>query len=111
MALHHAKPGELVDLTKWPRALDEQQSHTLIANDALQLSRLVLQKGETLPEHAISSTTIIQCVSGLLELGTTRATQSIGPGQLVYLEANDPHSLTGLEESIVLLTILGKSAS
>ena len=106
MALHHARPGELVDLGKWPDALDDEQSHTLISNDIVQLSRVILKKGKQLPEHTVPAPVIIQCVSGLLELRTTRATQSIGPGQLVYLLADDPHSIEGLEDSLVLLTIL-----
>lgn len=106
MAIHHAKPGELVDLNKWPADVEAEQSHTLINTDSVQLSRIVLEKGKTLPEHTIDSPVIIQCISGLLELRTTRATQSIGPGQLVHLRADDPHSIAGLDDSIVLLTIL-----
>jgi len=78
----------------------------LITSDAVQLSRIVLTKGKELPEHTIDYPVIIQCIKGLIELRTTRATQSIGPGQLVHLIADDPHSIAGLDDSIVLLTIL-----
>lgn len=105
MAIHHAKPAELVDLNQWPNDVEAEQSHTLIRTDTLQLSRIVLTKDKALPEHSIESPVIIQCVKGLLELATTRATQTIGPGQLVHLVAEDPHSILALEDSIILLTI------
>ncbi len=107
MAIRHAKPGELVDLQKWPSELDAVSSHALIDNDSFRLDRIVLAKGQSLPERSVASPIIIQCVTGILELRTSRARQSIGPSQLVHLLADDPHELEALADSIALLTILG----
>ncbi|MBD3647102.1 MAG: cupin domain-containing protein [Pseudomonadales bacterium] len=106
MAIHHAGPGELVDLKDWPHDVDPEQSHTVVKTDYMQLSRIVLPRGKELPEHALPSPIIIQCISGLVELRTERARQSVSAGQLVHLVADDPHSLVAIEDAIVLLTII-----
>lgn len=105
MAIHHANPGELIDLAKWPHDVEPGKSHTLIVAGGLEVARLVLQADEELPEHQLSSPITIHCVSGKFELSTSRARQMLTPGQLVYLPANDPHGLKAFEDSVILLTI------
>lgn len=111
MAIHHAQAGELVDLNDWPPDVSSDQSHTIIINDDVELGRLILPKGKEIPEHSIPSPILIQCVEGTVEIRTQRARQSISQGQLIYLEADDPHSLNALEDAIVLLTIMFKDNS
>lgn len=111
MAIHHARAGELVDLNDWPPDVSSDQSHTIIINDDIELGRLILHKGKEIPEHSISSPILIQCMEGTVEIRTQRARQSIGQGQLIYLQANDPHALTALEDAIVLLTIMFNAKS
>jgi quercetin dioxygenase-like cupin family protein len=65
----------------------------------------VLPKDKTFPEHQVPSPITIHCISGKVELVTTRARQMLTAGQLVYLPANDPHSLQAFDDSIILLTI------
>lgn len=110
MAIHHARPGELVDLEDWPTDVEPGQSHAIIVTDTIEVARLVMPEGKTLPEHEIAHPIIIQCVKGEIELTTKRARQALAPGQLVHLLADDPYSLSALEDSIVLLTIIGKSS-
>ena len=81
-------------------------SHVLIKTDHMELARLVIPEGKAIAQHKIASPIVIQCLSGSVELKTSRARQSIGAGQLLHLEANDPYSLTGLKNAIVLLTII-----
>ncbi|MEX2488367.1 MAG: cupin domain-containing protein [Pseudomonadales bacterium] len=106
MAIHHAEAGELVDINDWPPDVSSDQSHTIIINDDVELGRLVLPKGKEIPDHSIASPILIQCVEGTVEIRTQRARQSISAGQLIYLKADDPHSLTALDDAIVLLTII-----
>lgn len=106
MAIDHAKRGQLINLNKWPAGLEPGQSHAVAITDYMEIARLMLDAGKELPTHAIDHPIIIHCLSGLVELVTPRARQSIGAGQLLYLDANDPHSLNAFEDSEVLLTII-----
>ncbi len=106
MAIDHAGPAELVDLNEWPHGLSSEQSHTLIKTDYVEVARIVLREGREIPKHRIPSPVIIQGLSGTVELTTENARQSIGAGQLLYLEADDPHSLIAIDDSVVLLTII-----
>lgn len=107
MAIHHAGRAELVDLNEWPAELEESKSHVIIKTDFMEVARLVLDKGKTLARHSLPKPIVIHCLSGSIELETDRARQAISQGQLLYLEADDPHSLTGLKNAVVLLTIIG----
>ena len=108
MAIHHARPGELIDLAKWPYDVEPGKSHTMIVADGLEVARLALPKGKALTDIVLPDSVTIHCVSGEIELTTTRARQVLIAGQLVYLPREDPHNLRALVDSVVLLTI-GKS--
>lgn len=110
MAIHHAEAGELVDINDWPPDVSSDQSHTIIINDDIELGRLILPKGKEIPNHSIASPILIQCVEGTVEIRTQRDRQSISQGQLIYLKADDPYSLTALDDAIVLLTIIFKGS-
>lgn len=107
MAIHHARPGELIDLASWPHDVTPGQSHTLIKTDNLTVARLVLEKDKTIKEHQVPDPIVIHCISGRFELTTSRARQVLTAGQLVYLPGDDPHALTAMDDTIVLLTIAG----
>ena len=106
MAIGHAKRGQLVDLNSWPTSLAPGQSHAIIVTNEMEVARLVLPAGKSLPDHAITSPIIIHCLKGTIELQTERVRQSISSGQLVHLEAGNPHSINALKDSEVLLTII-----
>ena len=105
MAIHHARPGELIDLAKWPYDVESGKSHTMIVADGLEVARLALPKDKEITDIVVPDSLTIQCVSGEVELTTTRARQVLKAGQLVYLPPEDPHSLKAFEDSVLLLTI------
>lgn len=106
MAIHHARPGELIDLARWPHDVEDGKSHTLISAEGLTVARLALKKGKEIPEHSVPSPVTIQCLSGEVELITSRARQMLIAGQMLYLPADDPHALTAVEDTVLLLTMV-----
>ena len=109
MAIHHARQGELVDLARWPHDVEPGKSHTLIKTDNLTVARLALDKGKEINEYQIPDPIVIHCISGSVELITTRARQVLTAGQLLYLPGNDPHALVAMDDTIILLTIVTAS--
>jgi quercetin dioxygenase-like cupin family protein len=106
MAIHHAKPNELVDLNEWPHDVTTGRSHTLISVKGLQLARIILKAGQEMPSHSLAATVIIQVIGGAVTLQTGTSRQSVNEGQLVYLAPDETHSITALDDAVVLLTIL-----
>jgi quercetin dioxygenase-like cupin family protein len=106
MATHHAAPGEIVDLASWSDDLPCEKTKVIIKTAGMELARLVIPKGKEYPNHKVSGLIVIQCVQGKIELAAMGSTQALHAGQLLYLTAGEPHSLKGVEDSVILLTIL-----
>ena len=105
MALHHAVPGEIVDIRPLGDKLHDSVSVTLLKSEHLQVFRLVLPKGKAFKEHQVPGEIIVQCLEGRIEFVTPDRTLQLGPGELLYLNGGDPHALTGVEDASVLVTV------
>jgi quercetin dioxygenase-like cupin family protein len=106
MATHHAAPGEIVDLASWADDLPSEKTKVIIKTNEMELARLVIPKGKEYPNHKVSGPIVVQCVQGRIELTAMGITQELHAGQLLYLLAGGAHSLKGVEDSVILLTIL-----
>ncbi|PPK76310.1 hypothetical protein B0F87_104403 [Methylobacter tundripaludum] len=106
MATHHAAPGEIVDLASWADDLPNEKTKAIIKTNEIELARLVIPKGKEYPNHKVSGPIVVQCVQGKIELTAMGTTQELHSGQLLYLAAGELHSLKGVEDSVILLTIL-----
>jgi len=106
MALHHAAPGEVVDVGPLGEELRDSQNTTLLRSEHLQVFRVVLPKGEEFTDHAVPGEITVQCVEGLIEfrIGGDEV-QRLAAGRLLYLDGGQPHALKALEDASVLVTI------
>lgn len=105
MALHHAVPGEIVNIHPLGNKLHEAVTATLLKSKHLQVFRLILLEGKEFREHQVPGEIIVQCLEGLIEFIDSKQTQQLGPGELLYLDGGDPHALKGIKDSSVLVTI------
>jgi len=108
MSLQHAKPGEPVSVLLGAN-LPTSQTTTLVKTKELEVIRLVLRTGKQIPSHQVAGPITVQCLEGRIEFSAQGKAQLLGAGQLLYLNANEPHALLGLTDSAVLVTILLKS--
>lgn len=106
MATHHAAPGEIVDLASWADDLPVEKTKVIIKTDKMQLARLVIRKDKEFPSHQVSGLITIQCMAGKILFTAMGMEQELHSGQLLYLMPGELHSLKGIEDSVVLLTIL-----
>lgn len=111
MALHHAVPGEIVDIRPLGNKLRETVTATLLKSEHLQVFRLILPEGKEFREHTVPGEITVQCLEGTVEFSTSERTQKLHPGELLYLDGGDPHALKGLEDASVLVTIFLKPKS
>jgi quercetin dioxygenase-like cupin family protein len=105
MALHHAKAGEKVHLLSLPVATPGMKTAALVKTDAFESAQLVLGSGQMISPHSVPGYVILHCLEGDAILDA-RDRVELKPGDWVYLDRGEQHSLTALEDSSILLTIL-----
>jgi quercetin dioxygenase-like cupin family protein len=106
MAIPHAKPGEVVDARPLGSALASAQTKTLIRAEQVEVIRLVIPAGKDIAEHKAKGEIVVQCLEGRVDFTAFGKTQKLEPGKLLYLPTGEPHSVKGIENASLLLTIL-----
>ena len=106
MAIHHAEPGEVVDVRPLGAALATSKTTSLFKAQHVEVIRIVLQAGKELPTHKAPGEIIVQCLEGKIAFTALDQTQELTPGQLLYLGAGEPHSLKCIENASLLVTIV-----
>jgi quercetin dioxygenase-like cupin family protein len=105
MAIHHATSGEIIDIRPLGAALAKSITTVLVKTAAVEVIRLVVPAGKDIPEHRARGEITIQCLEGAVDLTAEGRTQRIAAGQMVYLAAGSTHSLHGVQDASVLLTV------
>ena len=93
MALPHARPLDVVDVRPLGAALDAQVSNSLLKSSSLQLMRVVLRRGESLPEHHVPGEITVHCLEGEALLSTPSRELALAAGQLVLLPGGEPQAV------------------
>jgi quercetin dioxygenase-like cupin family protein len=106
MAIPHAKPGEVVDLAHLAESVPVAKTATLIKTDDLEVIRLSVAAGKEIPTHSAPGPLVVQCLSGRIAFECLGEAHELEPGQLLHLPAHEPHSVKGIEDGALLLTIL-----
>lgn len=106
MALSHAQPLDVIDLRPLGPALREVVTTSLLKTPALQLMRLVLAKGQGLPEHSVAGAITVHCLEGQADVITPTRTCHLQAGQLVMLDGREPHAVKALTDASLLVTVL-----
>lgn len=105
MALAHAFPWQPIDLSPLGAALRGSATHAILKTHALELMRVVLPAGDTLPAHQVYGECTLLCIEGEVEVQGEEAGCRLGPGQLVLLPARARHAVQALRDSSLLVTI------
>ena len=106
MAIPHAKPGEVVDVRPLGSALASAQTKTLVRAEQVEVIRLVVQAGKEIPEHKAKGEVIVHCLEGRVAFTASGKTQTLEAGTLLYLPTGEPHSVKGIENASLLVTVL-----
>jgi quercetin dioxygenase-like cupin family protein len=106
MAIPHAKPGEIVDVRPLGSALASAQTETLVRDEQVEVIRLVVQAGKEIPEHKAKGEVVVHCLEGRVAFTACGQTQTLEAGHLLYLPTGEPHSVKGVENASLLVTVL-----
>ena len=109
MAIPHLESGDIANLQALDGETPRNQSTALFKTAQLEVIRLVLPTGRSMPLHSVAGEITVQCLEGRIEFTVPGRVQTLQAGQLLYLRGGEPLSLLALEDACALVTIvLGK---
>lgn len=112
MALPHLQPGQPTDVIPFGAGVVDQKTAALFKSRDLEVIRLVLQAGQSLPPHAVDGDITIQCIEGRLEIALPDDRVVLDANQIIFLDGKQQHGVLALQPSSALVTIalLAKSS-
>lgn len=105
MALPHAAPGQAIDVRPLGSRLAGAKTVALFKSEDLEVMRLVLQAGRSLPPHKVPGEITVQCLEGVLDVTADAQSHVLRAGQLLYLQGGVLHAVTALEDASALVTV------
>ena len=106
MAIPHAAPGVPVDLRPEQR-LSQAQSSALVKTDAFEAIRMAIPAGhEVCKNHQVEGPITVHCLEGRIDFTADGDKQYVRAGQWLFLPGGVPHTIAGVEDSLVLLTVM-----
>jgi quercetin dioxygenase-like cupin family protein len=105
MAITHALPGQAVDVRPLGARLSSEKTVALFKSEDLEVMRLVLQAGKSLPPHRVPGEITVQCIEGAIDVTANATSHVLRAGQLLYLSGKVHHGVTALEDSSALVTV------
>lgn len=106
MAVHHAEPLEIVNLKPLGHALKDARTTAIVKSGSFEAVRLIVHAGTTIADHQVKGAITLHCLEGCVKLGFNDSELRLSANQWIYLEGGTVHSVTGIEDSSLLLTIL-----
>ena len=109
MALPHATPGQALDVRPLGERIRAQKTTALFKSRDLEVMRLVLAAGKSVPPHKVSGEITIHCLEGSLRIVLAERTVTLDAGELLFLEGEAMHGVTALTDASALVTIALKA--
>lgn len=107
MAIPHAVPGVPVDLQFQNEIPSEAMTTALVKNNEFEAIRLVIPKNhEVCRNHQVKGPLTILCLAGQIALTVDGETRPVRAGHWLFLPGGVAHSISGVEDSLILLTIM-----
>jgi quercetin dioxygenase-like cupin family protein len=106
MAIPHAHSGQPIDVRPLGSRLHSEKTIALFRSDELEVMRVVLLAGKSLPPHKVPGEITIQCVEGRIDVTVEGQSHVLGAGQLLFLSGHELHGVVALEDSSALVTIV-----
>jgi quercetin dioxygenase-like cupin family protein len=106
MAMPHAAAGDVVDLRPLGSGLKQARTTAIIKTKAFEAVRLIVHEGATIASHQVPGPIMLHCLEGQVLLGLSGADVELSAGQWICLDGGERHSLRGVQDSSLLLTIL-----
>lgn len=110
MAIPHASAGQSIDVQPLGARLVDEKTVALFKAQHLEVMRLVLQAGKSLPPHQVAGEITIHCIEGTLDVTIDGRSHVLHAGQLLFLAGGALHGVTALADASALVTIALRKA-
>jgi quercetin dioxygenase-like cupin family protein len=105
MTVPQIKVGELVDVRFLDSGLAPSQRTILLRAERVEIARLAVPAGKAISEHKARGEIVVQCLEGRVVYTVFGKSLTLEPGKLLYMPMGEPHSVKGIEDASLLLTI------
>lgn len=105
MSIPHAAPGEVISVRPLGEAVGNARTATLIKTTRLEVLRLILPAGKEIPTHKVQGEITVHCLEGRAAFTALGRTQELAAGQMLFLPGGEEHSIRGVEDASVLVTL------
>jgi quercetin dioxygenase-like cupin family protein len=105
MAIPHAASGQLINVQPLAGKLTEARTVALFKSNELEVMRLIVPAGKTVPSHQVKGEITVQCLEGEVAFTAGGQTQTMRAGQLLWLAGGVPHGLTAVQDASLLVTL------
>lgn len=106
MAVQKKLLGKVVDVRPLGDKIAQEKTATLLKTTHLEIVRLVMPAGKEILTHTAPGDMTVQCLEGRVELTVQEQPHVLEAGDLMHLPPDEPHSVRGIEDGSLLLTIL-----
>ena len=110
MAIQHAVSVQPVSVLPSANAPGDRQTVALFKTQELEVMRLVLPKGKSMPAHKVAGDITVQCLEGSIRFHSDGKDQLLAVGDMLYLAGGVVHSLTAMEDACALVHIVLRKA-
>jgi quercetin dioxygenase-like cupin family protein len=100
-----AAAGDVVSLRPLGAALASAPTKTLARGDGLEVTRVIVAARQELAEQETTGVTVIQCLEGKVTCTAFGRPQQLEAGDLIYLPAGERHSIKGVKNAALLVTV------
>lgn len=105
MTTPHAAPAQILDLRPLGAGLGSARTTVLLKTPQLEVIRLVLPAGKEIPTHRAPGAITVHCLEGVAAFTALGQTQELACGHMLYLPAGVEHSVRGVKDGSVLVTL------
>ena len=105
MALAHAVSGQPLDVRPMGNRMATEKTTALFKSRDLEVMRLVLLAGKSLPPHKVPGEITIHCLEGSLGIELDEKTVRLEAGELLFLAAGAMHGVNAVTDASALVTI------
>lgn len=95
----------LIDIRPLLAKIDTVKTANLIKTDELMVKRVILLAGQSIPKHHVAGDATIYCIEGAVDFTAAEQTFRLNAGDLFLLKGGTEHSLLGVQNASVLVTI------
>ena len=87
-------------------ALASAQTKAVLRTDQVEVIRLVVPAGKEIAEHKAKGEIVVHCLEGRVAFTAFGKTQTLEAEKLLHLPTGESHSVKGVEDASLLLTVL-----